>query len=104
MFGVNHNDTGTDYAYAQPTAGHMLMNIGTNSALFMLFNPLTNTHYLMIQLANYSVANSGATKFDIFLPYVTDPNNSASSYSIENGDLGANTALITGQTIIGDWA
>jgi len=47
MFGVNHDNTGADYI---TTHTPIISTLSINSAIFMLFNPISNKHYLMWSL------------------------------------------------------
>ena len=40
---------------------------GNNSAIFMLFNPVSNTHYLMFQMGDAS-SGSFSTDLDLIVP------------------------------------
>ena len=74
----------------------MIETLGDHSAMFMLFDPLTNKHYIMFQMGNG--LEEGSTKFDITMPYIIDSGNDAeATTSIEDGDLVMNTATGSGQ-------
>jgi hypothetical protein len=41
---------------------------GNNSAMFMLFNPVTNKHYLMFQMGDASGGTNFYTELDLIVP------------------------------------
>jgi len=100
MFGVNHDGGGDDYWTNEPTtAGVMTSSLGDNSAIFMLFDPATNYHYIMFQMGDESTSDTGSTKFDISFPQITDSSDDASvTTTVGTGDLSVNAATSSGQT------
>ena len=45
----------------------MIDGMGNHSAIFLLFNPNTNTHYLMFQCSD-SASSSGHTALSLVMP------------------------------------
>jgi hypothetical protein len=77
----------------------MISGLGDNSAVFMLFNPITNYHHLMFQMGDESTTDLGATKFDISLPQIVDSTDDAAvTTTAGTGDLSLNVATSSGQT------
>ena len=71
----------------------------------MLFNPLSNIHYLMFQMGQGDgiLSNAGSFDIDLTFPYITDSTNDASvTTTIGAGDLTLNAATGSGQTGVAD--
>ena len=69
MYGVTYEGTGE--AYYSSVSGAMLETYtvpGNNSAIFMLFNPVTNRHYLMFQMGDASGGQTFTTDLSLTLP------------------------------------
>tara|TARA_Y100000310_G_scaffold288051_1_gene313365 strand:+ start:245 stop:514 length:270 start_codon:yes stop_codon:yes gene_type:complete len=87
------------------TDGLMINDLGDHIALFMLFNPLTNYHYLMFQMGQGDgiMNNNGSFDIDLTFPYITDSTNDASvTTTIGTGNLTLNAATGSGQIGVGD--
>jgi len=72
----------------------MITGMGNHSAMFMLFNPVTNKHYLMFQMGNAAVSPpTYTTDLDLIVP-----DGSVVTRSDDSGNL-----TITGTTGRGNW-
>ncbi len=94
FFAVNYDGTGEAY-YDWGTDGNMIEQFstpGNNSAMFMLFNPVTNKHYLMFKMGDAS-SGSNNTKLALIVP-----NGSVVTRSDDAGEL-----TINGTTGSGNW-
>jgi hypothetical protein len=77
----------------------MISGLGDNSAIFMLFDPVTNYHYLMFQMGDGSTTDTGSTKFDISFPQIIDSLDDASvTTTAGSGDLSLSAATSSGQS------
>jgi hypothetical protein len=81
----------------------MADGLGNNVALFMLFNPITNYHYLMFQMGSATNYLSGSCEINVTFPFIIDSANDASvTTTVFAGDLTLNAATGSGQTGTGD--
>ena len=79
------------------TDGLMINDLGDRIALFMLFNPLTNIHYLMFQMGQGDGILANAGSFDIASMNVGDTIGT-SVMMAGGGSINLNTYLVVNES------